>query len=73
MQEQELVRLTKPLQKRRSIKTLRAPLKKSSKELMITGHGSDYDYDRRTYTRTNSISLGSEYEGSEVSSYPNFD
>ena len=68
----ELVRLTKPLQKRRSVKTLRAPLKKSSKET-IPGHGSDYDYDRRTYTRTNSISLGSEYEGSEVSSYHNFD
>ena len=45
-----------------------------------SGLGSDYDYDRRTsihsrLTRTNSISLGSEYEGeaSELSSYHNFD
>ena len=76
LQEQELVRLTKPMKKRRRVKTLGAPRKKSSREGV--GLGSDYEYDRRTsihsrLTRTNSISLGSEYgEGSELSSYHNF-
>ena len=32
LQEQELVRLTKPIQKRRRVKTLSVPRKKSSKE-----------------------------------------
>ena len=80
LQEQELVRLTKPMQKRRRVKTLGVPRKKSSREIAVAaGLGSDYDYDRRTsihsrLTRTNSISLGSEYgEGSELSSQHNFD
>ena len=86
LQEQDLVRLTKPMQKRRRVKTLgvgvHPPRKKSSRESAVAaaGLGSDYDYDRsRTsihsrLTRTNSISLGSEYgEGSELSSHHNFD
>ena len=86
LQEQDLVRLTKPMQKRRRVKTLgvhvHPPRKKSSRESAVAagaGLGSDYDYDGRTsihsrLTRTNSISLGSEYgEGSELSSHHNFD
>ena len=88
LQEQDLVRLTKPMQKRRRVKTLlghvHPPRKKSSRESAVAAAaaglgGSDYDYDGRTsihsrLTRTNSISLGSEYgEGSELSSHHNFD
>ena len=78
LQELDLVRLTKPMQKRRRVKTLSVPRSKKSSRENGAGLGSDYDYDRRTsvhsrLTRTNSISLGSEYEGSELSSHHNFD